>query len=89
MDEKMEVEDEKTILKIEDDYMKKVSEEVQTRVASWLNDFSNKIKSFDETLEFLLTEEKRRRKLDEIENTTYIVLEMAKLCRAEKKNGKF
>jgi len=65
--------------------MKKVSEEVQTRVASWLNDFSNKIKSFDETLEFLLTEEKRRRKLDEIENTTYIVLEMAKLCRAEKK----
>jgi len=82
-DEKMEEVDktkiDESLVAVDDEYLKKVSEDVTNNVTAWISE-AGKGKKFEEVLELLLLEEKKRRKADEIENTIFIVLRTVTLC---------
>merc|ERR1719433_1500980 len=75
--EKMEVD--ASLVAVDEEYLKKVTEEVKNLVEGWIAE-AGKAKKFEEVLESLLLEEKKRRKADEIENTIFIVLRTVTLC---------
>lgn len=66
--------------KDDNEWLKKVSEEVQTNVISLLSAAKEGSKPFDDCLEILLLNEKKHRKNDEMENTMFTVLKTAELC---------
>merc|ERR1719350_2682210 len=82
-DKKMEKADgmeiDPSLVAVDEEYLKKVSEEVQNLVVGWIDE-AGKGKKFEEVLESLLLEEKKQRKADEVENTIYIVLRTVTLC---------
>lgn len=87
--EKMEVEETKGESKVsvdekakeeENEWLKKLSEEVKTNTLSLITAAKEGSKSFDDVLEILLLNEKKHRKQDEMENTMFTVLETAGLC---------
>lgn len=88
-DEKMEetedMEIDQSLVAVDTDYLKKVTEEVQTLVVGWIAEVSSGNKSFDEALELLLLEEKKRRKAEEVENTIFVVLNTVTFCHDYKK----
>jgi len=75
--DKMEIDP--SLVAVDEEYLKKVSEEVQNLVVGWIDE-AGKSKNFEEVLECLLLEEKKQRKADEVENTIFIVLRTVALC---------
>jgi len=83
-DEKMEetegMDIDQSLVAVDEEYLKKVSEDVQKLVVGWISEAEKKSKNFEEVLESLLLEEKKQRKADEVENTIFIVLRTVTLC---------
>jgi len=62
------------------EWMKKLSEEVQANTIALTSAAKAGSKTFDDVLEILLLNEKKHRKQDEMENTMFTVLQTADLC---------